>query len=357
MTAFQELILKPAAWLSGENEESEIVLSCRVRLARNLDKRPFTHCSKAEVLRAIREEISSALTRTPSMEKALVVDMDNISEPERMILAERHLITRDMVKKYKNRGLVSLANERLSVMINEEDHLRLQSIESGLSLKQAFGRMNKLDGDLDEHLQFAFSEKLGFLTSCPTNVGTGLRVSAMVHLPGLVHNKDIGQIIDGLRNVRLTVRGLYGEGTEIMGNFVQISNSITLGLSEEDTVKNLESHVRKVLEFEKKAREVLLTKARSLLEDKIWRAYGICKTARIVTSKEAMGLISAVRMGVGLGVITDVKLTVLNELLIMIQPMHLQRLHNRAMETEERDRVRADHIRATLAEKRSRNGS
>ena len=221
----------------------------------------------------------------------------------------------------------------------------------------AFERMSKLDGDLDEHIQFAFSEKLGFLTSCPTNVGTGLRVSAMVHLPGLVHNKDIGQIIDGLRNVRLTVRGLYGEGTEIMGNFVQISNSITLGLSEGDTVKNLESHVRKVLEFEKKAREVLLTKARSLLEDKIWRAYGICKTARIVTSKEAMGLISAVRMGVGLGVITDVKLAVLNELLIMIQPMHLQRLHNRAMEPEERDRVRADHIRATLAEKRSRNGN
>jgi protein arginine kinase len=353
MTAFQQLIQKPSAWLSAENEESEIVLSSRVRLARNLEKRPFTHGSKPDDLKAIREEVVSAIEKTPSMRKTLVIDMDNISEPERMILAERHLITRDMVKNYKNRGLASLASEKLSVMINEEDHLRLQSVESGLSLKQAFSRMSKLDSDLDEHLQFAFSDTLGFLTACPTNVGTGLRVSAMVHLPGLVHNKDISQIIDGLRNVRLTVRGLYGEGSEIMGNFVQISNSITLGLSEEDTVKNLESHIRKVLEFEKKAREVILTKARSLLEDKIWRAYGICKSARIVTSKEAMGLISAVRMGVGLGVITDVKLSVLNELLIMIQPMHLQRLYKRSMEPEERDKVRADYIRAILAEKRS----
>lgn len=352
MTAFQELIQKPSAWLSGENEEGEIVLSCRVRLARNLDKRPFTHGSKPDFLGAIRKEIVSALEKTSSMKKTLVIDMDAISESERMVLAERHLITRDMVKNYKSRGLASLASEKLSVMINEEDHLRLQSVESGLSFKQAFVKMSKLDGDLDEHLQYAFSEKLGFLTACPTNVGTGLRVSAMVHLPGLVHNKDISQIIDGLRSVRLTVRGLYGEGSEIMGNFVQISNSITLGLSEEDTVKNLESHIRKVLEFEKKAREVILTKARSLLEDKIWRAYGICKTARIVTSKEAMGLISAVRMGVGLGVITDVKLSVLNQLLIMIQPMHLQRLHKRAMGSEERDMARADYIRAILAEKK-----
>jgi protein arginine kinase len=155
-------------------------------------------------------------------------------------------------------------------------------------------------------------------------------------------------VLDGLRNIRLTVRGIYGEGSDIIGNFFQISNSITLGLSEEDTVRNLDGHIRKVLEFEKKARGVLLKKARSLLEDKIWRAYGILKTARLVTSKEAMSLLSAVRLGIGLGIITDCSLTKLNELFIMIQPMHLQKLHERVMKADERDRARADYIRAKL---------
>jgi protein arginine kinase len=216
-------------------------------------------------------------------------------------------------------------------------------------MQQAYQLVNGLDDELDKHLDFAFSEKLGYLTACTTNVGTGLRVSAMVHLPGLVHKKDIQQIIDGLRHVRLTVRGTYGEGSDFMGNFFQISNTITLGLSEADTVKNLEAHVRKVLEFEKKARKVLLDKARSLLEDKIWRAYGILRTARLLTTKETMGLISAVRLGVGLGIITDIKLPDLNEMLIMVQPMHLQRLYSRAIGSEERDRARADYMRAKLS--------
>jgi protein arginine kinase len=213
---------------------------------------------------------------------------------------------------------------------------------------RAFKAARELDDDLDRRLDFAFSDRLGYLTACTTNVGTGLRVSAMVHLPGLVHNNDIRQVIDGLRHVRLTVRGSYGEGSEVTGNFFQISNSITLGVSEEDTVANMESHVRKVLEFEKKARDSLLREARTLLEDKIWRSYGILKSARLVSSKEAMSLISATRLGAGLGIITDIKIPVLNEILIMIQPMHLQRLYDREMSPEERDTVRADYIRSRI---------
>jgi protein arginine kinase len=348
MSKLSALLEKPAGWLSGKNEESEIVLSSRIRIARNLEKRSFTHGAPAEALAEIRREAKDALAATASMRDALVIDVDDTSETERMMLAERRLISQEMVSNHANRCLVVRQDEKMSVMINEEDHLRLQSIESGLALREAFERIDGLDNELERVLAFAFSERLGYLTACPTNVGTGLRVSAMVHLPGLVHNGDISQTIEGLRNVRLTVRGSYGEGTEVMGNFFQISNSITLGLSEEDTVTNLEGHIRKVIGFEKKAREVLLKKARSLLEDKIWRAYGILKTARLVTSKEAMGLNSAVRMGVGLGIITDVKMAVLNELLIMIQPIHLQRLHDRAMKSKERDRVRADYIRARL---------
>lgn len=353
MSGVNTLIRKPPEWLSGESEENELVLSCRVRAARNLDRRPFTHAAGKEELGLILEEVSGGLTETKAMKKALFINMGETSEPDRMLLAERHLITLNMVRNNENRSLVVDPGEKLSVMINEEDHLRLQSLEPGLSLRKAYANVDGLDDELGGRLSYAFSDRLGYLTACPTNVGTGLRISAMLHLPGLVHNKDIGQILDGLRNVRLTVRGIYGEGSDVMGNLFQVSNSITLGLSEEDTVSNLEAHIRKVLEFEKKARNALIKKARSLLEDKIWRAYGILKTARLVTSKEAMGLVSAVRMGVGLGVITDASIADLNELLIMIQPMHLQKLHNRNMGTEERDRVRADYIRAKLADKGS----
>ena len=348
MSPLRELIEKPGGWLSGNAEESELVLSSRVRLARNLDRRPFTHGATTQVLGEIRDEAKRALGECPSLKGSFEFDMDEMPEADRVILSERRLISREMVKSYMHRSLVVLPGEQLAVMINEEDHFRIQALEPGLSLQKAFEKISALDDEIDGRLCYAFSEELGYLTACPTNVGTGLRVSAMVHLPGLVHNKDIGQVLDGLRNIRLTVRGIYGEGSEVIGNLFQISNSITLGLSEEDTVKNLESHIRKVLEIEKKARGMLLKKARSLLEDKIWRAYGILKTARLVTSKEAMSLLSAVRLGIGLGIITDCSLAVLNELFIMIQPMHLRRLHEGIMKAEERDKARADYIRAKL---------
>ncbi len=344
----QMLLKKPASWLAEGGEESELVFASRVRLARNIDGRTFTHCAEASELESVRDQARDALMLAPSMKDSIFLDMNDTTEPERMILAERRLISQDMVRRFTNRGLMVAGGERLSVMVNEEDHLRLQSFEPGLALREAFDRVSRLDDELDGCLEFAFSDRFGYLTACATNVGTGLRVSAMVHLPGLVHNGDIRQVSDGLRHVRLSVRGSYGEGSEMVGNFFQISNSITLGLSESDTVKNMDSHIRKVLEFEKKARETLLKEARSLLEDKIWRAYGILRNARILDSREAMELISAVRLGVGLGVVTDTGLSDLNEMLIMIQPMHLQMLYEKVMGPDERDRSRADYIRSRL---------
>jgi protein arginine kinase len=282
------------------------------------------------------------------MNDSVFIDVNETSEPDRMILAERRLISQAMVKKFTDRGLTVVRGEKLSVMINDEDHLRLQSFEAGLALSESFERVSRLDDDLDGSLEFAFSDRYGYLTACATNVGTGLRVSVMVHLPGLVHNGDIRQVSDGLRHVRLSVRGGYGEGSEVGGDFFQISNSITLGLSESDTVKNMDAHIRKVLEFEKKARETLLKEARSLLEDKIWRAYGLLRNARMLDSREAMGLISTVRLGVGLGIITGTRLSDLNEMLIMIQPMHLQMLYHKVMGPDERDWSRADYIRSRL---------
>ena len=344
----QMLLKNPAFWLAEGGEESELVFATRVRLARNIDGRTFTHCAETSELASVRDEVRDALMLAPSMKDSIFLDMNDTTETERMILAERKLISQDMVRRFTNRGLAVVGGEKLSVMVNEEDHLRLQSFEPGLALSEAFDRVSRLDDELDGSLEFAFSDRFGYLTACATNVGTGLRASAMVHLPGLVHNGDIRQVSDGLRHVRLSVRGSYGEGSEMVGNFFQISNSITLGLSESDTVMNMDSHIRKVLEFEKKARETLLKEARSLLEDKIWRAYGILRNARMLDSREAMGLISAVRLGVGLGIVTDTGLSDLNEMLIMIQPMHLQMLYEKVMGPDERDRSRADYIRSRL---------
>ena len=346
MSVIDELLAGPASWLTGGGEDGELVMSSRMRLARNLDGRPFTNRAAPEDLIAAREEIRAATGEAPSLDGALAIDLDGTPEPDRMLLAERRLVSLDMVKNDAGRSLVVDPDESLSVMINEEDHLRLQAVGAGLSLRETAERIGRLDDELDERLPYAFSERLGYLTACTTNVGTGMRASAMVHLPGLVRSKDIAAVLDGLSHVRLTVRGAYGEGSQATGNFFQVSNSITLGVSEEETVRNLESHVRKLLEFERKAREVLMRKARSLLEDSIWRAVGILRTARVLTSKEAMSLISAVRMGVGMGVITDVPLADINEMTIMIQPMHLQYLNRRAMDAEERDRCRADYVRA-----------
>ena len=344
----QMLIKSPASWLTEGGEESELVLATRVRLARNIDGRKFTHCAEASELGSVRDEVRDALALAPSMEDSIFLEMNDTAEPERMILAERRLVSQDMVRKFNNRGLAVVRGEKLSVMVNEEDHLRLQSFESGLALSAAFEQVSRLDDELDGSLEFAFSDQFGYLTACATNVGTGLRVSVIVHLPGLVQNGDIRQVLDGLRHVRLSVNGSYGGGSEAGGNFFQISNLITLGLSESDTVKNMDSHIRKVLEFEKKARETLLKEARSLLEDKIWRAYGLLRNARILDSREAMGLLSAVRLGVGLGIVTDTGLSDLNEMLIMIQPMHLQMLYEKVMGPDDRDRSRADYIRSRL---------
>ena len=344
----QTLLKKPATWLAEGGEENELVLSTRVRLARNIEGRTFTHCADASELEAVRAEAKEALELASSMKDSVFLDMNETSEQERMLLAERRLISQDMVGTFRNRGLIVVKGEKLSVMLNEEDHLRLQSFEAGLALNEAFDRVSRLDDDLDGSLEFAFSDRFGYLTACATNVGTGLRVSVLVHLPGLVHNGDIRQVSDGLRHVRLNVRGSYGKGSESAGNFFQISNSITLGLSESDTIMNMDAHIRKVLEFEKKARESLLKEARSLLEDKIWRAYGTLRNARMLDSREATGLISAVRFGVGLGLITDTGLSDLNEMLIMIQPLHLQMLYGKAMEPDVRDRSRADYIRSRL---------
>ena len=348
----RELMKKPASWLSADGDENEIVLSSRVRLARNLEGHRFTHVAQSEELSAMLDRIREAAMATPQLSSGNYLAMGAVSTLNRQFLAERHLVSREFLFSSSNRGLVVNGDEDVCLMINEEDHLRLQAYSAGLGLARAFERVDALDTALAPQLEYAYSDRLGFLTACPTNIGTGLRASVLVHLPGLVHSKEINKLLESLRQLHHSIRGLYGEGSEVLGNFFQLSNSSTLGTSEEALVGGLREMVVKVIGFERKARDMLFRKARSLLEDKVWRAYGLLKHARSVSTKEALSLISAVRLGIGVGIVEDMSLRSLNELLVYIQPAHLQMHAGKSLDTAERDVARAEFIRETLSRSR-----
>ena len=345
----RDMAKKPAKWLSASGEESEIVLSSRVRLARNIDGRRFPHNASSEELGWTLERTREAASQAPSFKRHVYFPMGNVATLDRQFLAERHLVSREFLFNSSNRGLLVTRAQDLCLMVNEEDHLRIQAYTSSFNLSKAFDMANRLDTQLSETLGFAYSDRFGFLTACPTNLGTGLRASLLVHLPGLVHSKEINRLLESLRQLHHSIRGLYGEGSEVMGNFFQLSNSATLGTPENVILGNLKEMVAKVVGFERKAREMLFRKARSLLEDKVWRAYGLLRYSRSLSTKEALSLISAVRLGVGMDIIKDVPLQTLNELLVYIQPAHLQVLDNKTMDTQERDVARATFIRQTLS--------
>jgi protein arginine kinase len=338
----------PAGWLDAGGGEAEIIMSSRVRIARNLYQHRFTHNCDNEELSDILAEASKAAGEAPSFEDSRFIGMGEVSTLDRQFLAERHLVSREFLLNSANRGVVVNNAEDTCLMVNEEDHLRLQAYGSGLDLSATYDKVNRLDNELTSDLDIAFNERFGYLTACPTNVGTGLRVSVLIHLPGLVHSKEINKLLESLNKLNHTMRGFHGEGTEVMGNFFQLSNSTTLGASEEEIIKSLREMATKVVGFERKAREMLLSKARSLLEDKVWRAYGLLRYAHSVNTKEALSLISAVRLGVGVEFIEDVSIKTLNHLLIYTQPAHLQKLKGKTMNAQERDVARAEYIRSEL---------
>jgi len=239
-------------------------------------------------------------------------------------------------------------SEMLAVMVNEEDHLRIQAIRAGFQIREAFADIQWIDDQLDQDLKFAYSEEFGYLTACPTNVGTGMRASVMFHLPALVFTKQIDKVFASVTKINLAVRGFYGEGTQASGDFYQISNQVTLGVSEEDVLELLIRVVPKIVSYEREVREHLIAKDRLRLEDKIWRAYGVLQAARSISSEETMDLLSAVRLGVNLGLLGNVDISTVNELFILTQPAHLQRLEKRDLDPNERDATRAEFIRRQL---------
>lgn len=343
-----DMIGRPAGWLDGSGDESEIVLSSRVRMARNVEGRRFPQCADMDELAVVLDQTRAASEQTSAFQEDSYFPMGTVSSLDRQFLAERHLASREFLFNSANRGLLVNKNEDLCLMVNEEDHLRIQGFASGFNVRRAFELADQLDSELSGQLGYAYSDRFGHLTACPTNLGTGLRSSILIHLPGLVHSKEINKLLDSLRQLRHSIRGLYGEGSDVMGNFFQLSNAATLGTSEESILNSLKEMVVKVIGFERRARDMLLRKARSLLEDKVWRAYGLLRNARSVSTKEALSLISAVRLGVGMGSIKDLRVGTLNELLVYIQPAHLQLREGRSMDAHERDAARATYIREKI---------
>jgi protein arginine kinase len=343
-----EFLIPPAESARRKGPHDRIVMSSRVRLARNIRDAAFPGWAKKPERIKVLDSIRPAVSALPEMKEAFSESMDNLTTLDKQILVERHLISREHAAKSSGSGLVLNRDETLCVMINEEDHMRMQALRPGLQLRQAWSAIDHVDSELERKLDYAFNPDLGYLTACPTNIGTGIRVSAMLHLPGLVLAEQINPIIQSVNKLGLAVRGLYGEGTEALGNVFQVSNQMTLGESESAIVERLEKVLAQIIEHEENARATLLEKKSKMVYNHIGRAYGILANAHSISSKETMNLLSLMRLGVDVGLFPGVDRSLVDELFILTQPAHLQKQHSEKLSAEERDLLRADMVRERL---------
>lgn len=343
-----ELAARSCGWLRESGEVSDIVISSRIRLARNLADFPFIRrCSESDRT-AVEKACHQAISQVESWRDLIYVDVSSLQSLDRQFLVERQLISRELAEASGARSVAIEPHETFSLMINEEDHLRLQVIHAGLNLQTAWEQINEIDNLLDERLNYAFHERLGFLTACPTNVGTGMRVSVMLHLPALVITQEIEKAFRSLQKIGLAVRGLYGEGSQAMGDFYQISNQQTLGRGEEELLKQVSDVIPMIVHYERKARDFLMKESRQDLHDRVSRAYGILCTAQTISSEETLHLLSSVRMGVNLGLIKDLDISAINKLFIHTQPAHLQKIRGSELETADRNIQRALYLQSHL---------
>ena len=348
MKDLHEFLVSPAETARRHGPHDRIVMSSRVRLARNLKDAAFPVWAKKQERVKILETIRPAVESLPELKDAFSEAMDNLGALDKQILVERHLISREHAAKSSGSGLVLNREETFCVMINEEDHLRMQALRPGLQLRQAWNAIDHLDSELEKKLDYAFDGDLGYLTACPTNLGTGIRVSAMLHLPGLVLGEQINPIIQSVNKLGLAVRGLYGEGTEALGNVFQVSNQMTLGENESAIVERLEKVLSQIIEHEENARQTLLEKKTKVVFNHIGRAYGILANAHSISSKETMNLLSLMRLGVYMGLFPGAERSLVDELFLVTQPAHLQKKLSDKLSAEERDLIRADMVRERL---------
>ncbi len=345
---FEQMAKKPAVWLSAEGSSSQVVLSSRVRLARNISNTPFPSRANTDDRERILSFVRSAVEKSEKLSRGIFVNCGQLNDLDRTFMVERHLVSLEFSQHQDFSALLIGEEENLSVMVNEEDHLRIQALAPGLEMREAFRLASEVDDELSRTLEFDFDSTFGYLTACPTNTGTGMRASVLVHLPGLALTQEIEKVIAEIGKVGSVVRGFYGEGSDVLGNLFQVSNQKTLGRSEEEIMDELESVTRGIIEREQNARKRLFSEAKDQIEDKIWRAYGILRYARSLTSEEVLNMLSALRLGIGMGVLERVSLSQVNEILALTQPAHLQKYYGKRMEPNERDRVRAKLVRSKL---------
>lgn len=348
MMRFGTLLKYPADWMISADDDNAVVLTSRIRLARNLQDQAFPGWATKEKRCEALETLLPAVEGLSTMKDAFSQELSRLSSVQKQVLVERHLISREQAARGEGSAAVVDRKQNFSIMVNEEDHLRMQAIRPGLNLSEAYDELAALDQQLEGELNFAFDRDLGYLTACPSNLGTGLRASAMLHLPGLVLSDQVGQVLNGIGKLGLAVRGLFGEGTESLGNLFQISNQSTLGESELAIVTRLERVLAKVAQHEKNARLKLMEDDAIMVQDKVGRAFGVLRNAFIIDSKEALNHLSLLRLGADLSFFPrDVKV-LCDALLLDIQPAHLQLHAGRKLSPEERDILRAEIIRDRL---------
>ena len=343
-----DLIHHTGEWLKGTGPNSNIVMSSRVRLARNIAKFPFPNRANKKGLMEVITEVQEAVEKISIFKNSNLFRISELDNVDKQFLIERHLMSHEHAAHPEGKALIISKEEVLSVMINEEDHLRVQVMQSGFNLNETWKIINTIDDSLSEQLSFAYLLNWGYLTACPTNTGTGMRGSVMLHLPALVMTKQINKVLAAISKLSFTSRGFYGEGTQASGNFFQISNQVSLGHSEDEIIQNINGLIRQVIEQEEQARQALLLQNRPMLEDKICRSLGVLRSAHIISSQETVELLSMVRLGVDTGIVKDVNRAAINELFIMIQPAHLQKLDGKKLTAPERDEKRAQLIRSKL---------
>lgn len=346
MSEWRDLALRPCGWLASPAPQEHVVLSSRIRLARNLTGQRFPQRAAPAERAGLLQEVLDKTREVALLDGGPRFVLERLERVQRQLLGERQLVSQDLVETPEGRGVVVAADQTASFMINEEDHLRVQAFRSGLDLDGAYRSADALERDLDGRLEFAWSERFGFLTACPTNAGTGMRASVLLHLPGVVMHKEFDALVEDLRGRQLTLRGFHGEGTAAVGYFFQVSNATTLGIREADILERLDQAARDLVAWEERARTALLSRARTLLEDKIWRSYGVLRYARVLASREALIHASLLRLGTSLGVL-QLPVQALNEILIHSQPAHAELL-GCAEGPAETDAWRAEMVRKKL---------
>lgn len=332
-------------WINGNTDSNNIVLSSRVRIARNLDKVPFPHKLSEDESKDVISKVQDGFFKAiKDKESFRLINLDEISKDEVQYYVEKHVISKKLSEN-KNGAFILNKDETLSIMINEEDHLRIQSITSGLNIKEAYDEANKIDDFLEQNLNYGFDEDIGYVTACPTNLGTGLRASAMLHLPAITLNNEMNGVLKALTQMGMTIRGIYGEGSKAEGNIYQVSNQITLGISEEEIIRNLQGTVSQIVNQEIKTRELVNNKFKYELEDKIFRSLAILKNSRLLSTEEGLELLSNVRLGVEMGIIENITQQFLNELLVDCQPSSLKRILCKDLSNNEINLQRAKIVR------------